>query len=359
MKHSYLLAGTTSGNLLKMILNNGLSLHPKVILHFLFLLQNGFWASIFKRREKIKFGQALSVSSVPDDPVIIIGHWRTGSTLLHQVMSLDKNLIAPSVFQVSLPDSFLVSEKFYRPVISSMLSKTRPMDNVKLGFDEPQEDEYALLKLTGDSPLKDLIFQKHEGYFLKHYQDYHPGNKEAWKDAISHFCKKLKFMSGRRVILKNPFHSLRIELLLETFPGARFIHIHRHPYQVVPSTINLWNIIARQNRLKGKWIEPTVNEVSEVLNKMVNNIRSQFSSMPAGKYTELSFEAFEKDPIKTLKKIYTDLGLAFSTEFEKDVQSYLSGLKGYKKNVFLLSDEDKLIIMEILKDQFDHYHYES
>jgi hypothetical protein len=357
MKHSYILAGTTSGKLLKMILKNGVSLNPKLLFRLLFLLQNGIWASFFKLREKAKYRKKLAQVPVVKDPVIIIGHWRTGSTLLHQLMSLDKNLVAPSVFQVSLPDSFLVSEKYYRPVMSSMMSQTRPMDNVKLGFDEPQEDEYALLKLTADSPMNQIIFQKPDGYFLKQFKKYNPENIEAWKEAISQFCRKLSWASNKRIILKNPFHSLRIELLRETFPNVKFIHIHRHPYKVIPSTINMWNIVASQNRLNGKWKEPTIAEASEVLNDMLTSIRNSLSTLPAGVYTEVNFELFEKDPLTSLKKIYDEIGLEYTAEFEENVNNYLSGLKNYKKNVFNLDDKDKQCIQEILADQFRHYHY--
>jgi omega-hydroxy-beta-dihydromenaquinone-9 sulfotransferase len=357
MKHSYILAGTTSGKLLKMILKNGISLNPKLLFRLLFLMQNGIWASFFKRREKAKYGKKLAQTPVVKNPVIIIGHWRTGSTMLHQLMSLDKNLVAPTVFQVSLPDSFLVSEKYYRPVMSSMMSPTRPMDNVKLGFDEPQEDEYALLKLTGDSPLTDVIFQKSKNYFLKSYPDFNPKNVEEWTRAIRTFCNKLHFITNKQILLKNPFHSLRIDLLRETFPDVKFIHIHRHPYKVIPSTINMWNIVAKQNRLKGTWKEPTLRETSEVLNGMLNQIRKDLSALPTGSFTEVNFEIFEKDVVLSLKKIYQELGLEYSLEFEKNVNNYLSGLKDYKKNIFNLDEKDKQCIQEILKDQFLHYHY--
>ncbi len=357
MKHSYILAGTTSGTLLKLVFRNGLSLNPKILFRFLFLFQNSIWASFFKQREKLKFGKILSNTPVPDDPVIIIGHWRTGSTLLHQLMSLDKNLTAPSVFQVSLPDSFLVSEKYYRPVMSSMMSATRPMDNVKLGFDEPQEDEYALLKLTADSPLKHIIFHREDDYFLKQYNDYQPENKEAWKEAIIRFCRKLYYKSQKRILLKNPFHSLRVELLREAFPNARFIHIHRHPYKVIPSTINMWNIVARQNRLRGKWKEPSVREVTEVLSDMLFKIRNSLALMPAGTWSEINFEMFEKEPVASLRKIYSEIGMEFTTDFETKVTEYLSGLKGYKKNVFALQPEDKEMIRDMMADHFHNYQY--
>ena len=47
--------------------------------------------------------------------------------------------------------------------------------------------------------------------------------------------RKLTFKYGRPLVLKSPPHTARIRLLLEMFPEARFVHIHRHPYQVFRS----------------------------------------------------------------------------------------------------------------------------
>jgi len=357
MKHSYLLAGTSFGKLTKLFIRNGISLHPKLLFRSLFLLQNTLWASFFKHREIIKYKKVLESHPVPDDPVIIIGHWRTGSTFLHQLLSLDENLITPSVFQVSVPDSFLVSRKYYQPVMTSMMDQTRPMDNVKLGFDEPQEDEYALIKLTADSPLEYVIFPKSKEYFLNQYENFKPDNKVIWENAIKQFCKKLTFENGKRVVLKNPFHSLRMELLLEIFPNAKFIHTHRHPFKVVPSTINMWNIVARQNRLKGKWTEPKIEDVATVLDKMLDKIRKNLRQLPKEKYCEVSFESFEKDPVSSLKTIYSEIGMDFTNDFEEKVRIYVSQLKSYQKNEYSIGEDEKEIIQKILINQFNYYNY--
>ena len=357
MKHSYILAGTSFGKLSELFIRNGISLHPKLLLRTLFLLQNTLWASIFKRREIAKYRKVLKDHPVPDDPIIIIGHWRTGSTYLHQLLNLDDNLVTPSVFQVSVPDSFLVSRKYYKPVMTAMLEQNRPMDNVKLGFDEPQEDEYALFKLTIDSPLQHVIFPKSKDYFLKRYDNYEPNDKGSWTNAIKQFCKKLTFESGKRIVLKNPFHSLRIELLYEIFPKARFIHIHRHPFNVVPSTINMWNIVAKQNKLKGKWYEPKIEDVAGVLNNMLDKIREDLTKLPKGSFCEVLFESFEKDPVNSLKKIYSEIGMDFKNDIEDKVIAYVSQLKTYKKNKYSLSEDEKELIRKMMTNQFNYYNY--
>ncbi len=357
MKHSYMLAGTSFGVMMKLLIRNGISIKPRLLVRTLFLLQNGIWASIFKRMERQKFETQLQNFPVPDDPIIIIGHWRTGSTFLHQLLNLDENLVAPTVFHVSLPDSFLVSKKYYQPVMSAMISSRRPMDNVKLGIDEPQEDEYAIFKLTLDSPLKDIIFPKTNTYFLKRYNNFEPADKITWQTAIMNFCRKLAFESKKRIVLKNPFHSLRIQLLREVFPSARFIHIHRHPYRVVPSTIHMWNIVATQNMLNGKWINPGVEDVAIVLDRMLTKIRTDLAVLPDGIFCEVDFEDLETDPINELKKIYRAIGLKYSSQFEQKVRQFLTELSDYRKNSYSITNDEKAIIRSKLAAHFYHYKY--
>lgn len=361
MKHSYLLAGTTLGKLLGMLFRNGFTFYPAYFLRLLFLLQNGIWASVFKLREREKFKQILKNHPLPTNPIFIIGHWRTGSTFLHQLLSIDNQLAAPSVFQVSIPDSFLVSEKYYKPVMSRMMGAHRPMDRVKLGFDEPQEDEYALLKLAPDSPLEKLIFPDNNSFFLNGYKDFYPKEQylEKWKMAFFYFVKKLSYRTGKQIILKNPFHSLRIPLLNKMFPDALFIHIHRHPFEVIPSTVNMWNIVGRQNQLKKKWNEPEIGDIVNLLDRMYCKVQNDLNELPKEKYYEVEFSEFEKDPVGQLNNIYEHFGMTFSEEYLAVLKEKLNQLKGHKKNKYVLSEADRILIKEKLNKHFVYYNYKA
>ena len=61
-----------------------------------------------------------------------------------------------------------------------------------MGFDDPQEDEFALVKLTLDSPLLEIIFPEKPGYFLNDSRISIPNNekKEIWKKQMADFCAK-------------------------------------------------------------------------------------------------------------------------------------------------------------------------
>lgn len=360
MKHSYILAGITLGKFIDLVARNGISFYPKYLGRLLFLIQNGIWASLFKLNENHKFRQILKENPVPTNPIFIIGHWRTGSTFLHQLLSIDSQLTAPTVFHVSIPDSFLVSKKYYEPVMTRMMGNYRPMDRVKIGFNEPQEDEYALFKLSEGSPLEKLVFPENDDYFLNHYNDYYHRGEHIgkWKREFKYFLKKLSFQTGKRIVLKNPFHSMRIPLLNEMFPDALFIHIHRHPFAVVPSTLHMWNIVGKQNRLKKKWKEPALEDIIDFHDKMYSKIRSDLQRLPKAKWYEVRFEEFEKSPVEHLKKMYQHFELVFTDEYASALKAKLLQLKVHKRNKYVLSEEHKKLIQEKLKDHFEHYNYE-
>lgn len=351
MKMAYLIAGMRLPRFLRLIRKNGMSIYPKYLVRFLFLFQNGIWASIFHKKEKRLYYQKIRDHKLSDNPVIIIGHWRTGSTFLHQLLNLDQQFVTSNLFQGSIPDSFLSSRKSYEPVMGKVLKGTRPMDQVKLGLDEPLEDEYALFRLSGYSPLERVVFPKSDEYFLKQFPGFLPQGEKLnrWKKALIHFYKKLTLENTKTILIKNPFHSLRIKTLNEIFPNARYIHIIRHPYKVVPSTIRMWDIVGTQNAMNRKWTKPSTKDVTEVLFNMENLIKKDLELMPENRHCIIKFEDLEKDPLNSIIKIYQTLNVDFTDHFKNELKQFLLSVKDYKKNTYSLPGDDQLIISGIME----------
>jgi len=354
MQNSYLLAGIKAGRLLAMISRNkGFSI--KYILRVLFLLNAGMWSAIFSRVQNIKYKSKLNTDFKIEPPIFIVGNWRTGTTFLHQLFSLDKQFCTPTVFQVASPDHFLVSKKYYTPLMSKILDVKRPMDNVKMGIDEPQEDEYALLKISDNTPLERLIFQQSDQFFLDECNNFIPEDTHSFVFGLNTFIKKLILDSNKRILFKNPFHSLRLDLLKKHYPNAKFIHIYRNPYEVIPSSIHMWNIVGTQNILKGKWIEPQVKSIAILYKKIIDTIRHHFMQMEANQCYEIKYEHLVANPVESIKNVYTQLELDYTREYEQDLMQFCSELKSYKKNSYTISEDDKKQIKNILKDTTPEY----
>jgi len=74
-------------------------------------------------------------------PLFVIGHWRSGTTYLHNLLSLDPSYGYCSTFQTILPGVFLGSEQTFKPLVTASIPTTRPMDDVPMGPDLPPEEE--------------------------------------------------------------------------------------------------------------------------------------------------------------------------------------------------------------------------
>ncbi|CAM9517606.1 unnamed protein product, partial [Phaeothamnion confervicola] len=145
------------------------------------------------------------------------------------------------------PSVFLILSKI-RCIFEAALPPTRPMDNVPLGFDLPQEDEVANMILTGGlSPFLLFFYQKkphvkrlldcldfYRGADGQRPQSDAPTNKyyRRWEKCWLHFLRKVSFAGGadeKRLLLKSPAHTARVRVLLKLFPNAQFIYVHRNP----------------------------------------------------------------------------------------------------------------------------------
>lgn len=308
----------------------------------------------------MRFGKKLQLEPIPEAPVFIIGHWRTGSTFLHQLMALDPLLKAPTLFEVAIPDGFLSSHRYYKPVMAGLLTKYRPMDKVRIGMDEPQEDEYAIYRITDASPLEQLVFPRSANYFLMEDERWVPEGEARikWMETVRTFYGKITFKTGRTLISKNPFNSMRIPELTEMFPGARFIHIVRHPYEVIPSSVNMWSILHRQNRLNDRGKAPETADVAGMMEKMLSVIRAEMHRVSAAR-AEIRYEDFTQDPIGSLKTVYKSLQLDFTPEFETKARDFLHKNQDFEKNSFTLTPEEKKIISAKLSNHMEFYGYKS
>lgn len=342
----YLIIATRLKIFLQLVVRNGISLKPRTPFYFFFLLQSSVWSSLLVFREKVAVGRKIKKTPVPADPIFIIGHWRTGSTFLHQIFQCDPHFTTPTLMQCTYPESFISSRNSIYRIMNWFLPETRPMDNVKLGPDDPQEDEYALFRMTAISPLEKLIFPHSARYFLLDIDHYtlEGSQRSRWEQALFYFIKKLSFNTGRRIVFKNPFHSLRMDILQEIFPEARFIHIFRDPRIVIPSTLHMWTVVGNDNALRSDWKPPEFEEIITGFDIFMCHLYKHLSALPKENYLEVRFEDLEHDPVSTIKSIYAHFAIDYSEGFETSLNNFLHDNAAYKKNLYTITKEQEEMI---------------
>jgi len=245
----------------------------------------------------------------------------------------------------------VVARRFAEPLMGALLPKHRPMDNVKLGPGEPQEDEDAVFRMTGHSPLEGLLFPRSPDYFLHRSLEALPSDpaaRAAWEAAFVAFARKLALYGKGRVVLKNPFNSLRIPTLARLFPKAVFIHTYRDPRAVIPSTVHMWTIVGRQNALRREWAPPPLEQVVDVFDRVLTKVRADLAALPPERSLEVCFEELEREPLRVVRGVYERIGMPLTGQAEARLREFLAGVADYRKNSYALTAEQEQLIRERL-----------
>lgn len=331
------LAGLTFGTWWRLLQENSWAIDPAYIHRAAFITASSALNSIARRREEHLFHDRVAQVRGAEDPLFILGHWRSGTTHLHNLLALDDDQFAyPNTYQVVNPHTFLCSEKVNRRLFRRLLPSHRPMDNMELSFDSPQEDEFALLLSTLLSPYLGTNFPRRQQFYERYltFEGVPPAVLRRWKEAFLWFCKKLTFKYGRALVLKSPPHTARIRLLLELFPNARFVHIHRHPLQIFQSFRHFFDTATWYSYLQ----KPDRSAIDEQIIQRYHALYRVFFAeqqlIPPGRFHELSFDQLERNPVGEVGRLYERLGLTGFPRLEPKLRRYVASLLSYRKNTF-------------------------
>jgi omega-hydroxy-beta-dihydromenaquinone-9 sulfotransferase len=296
------------------------------------------------------------------EPVFILGHWRSGTTFLHSLLANDTHFSYPTVFQVMNPLTFLKNEDLvYRSWADRQFK--RPMDNIVLEPTSPGEEEFAISSMCLRSPLIGWSFV-HNASFYDRFITFRDASKQEireWQDAILLFLKKVVYKRPGRLLLKSPPHTGRIRLLMKLFPDARFIAIHRNPFDVFQSTRKLYSAGIVHGYLQGP---PDQAEIDETIfrryNLMYDALIEDIPLIPNGRYCEVRLEELEKQPVEQIKRIYTELDLPGLSAAERTIREHLDSVATYQKNTYeAFSTELERRVVHEWQRSFDLWKYST
>jgi hypothetical protein len=171
--------------------------------------------------ENALYSRRVRQVTLPPDPVFVLGHWRTGTTLLHELLALDPRHRSPTTYECLLPNHFLLTQRWLKPWSGFVLPRTRWFDNVAVGWDRPQEDEFALLNLGLGSPYAWIAKPNdtcRDWRFLD-LTDVTTVERERWENGFQRFLQRLYLTRRGRLVLKSPPHTCRIPTPLAVSAG--------------------------------------------------------------------------------------------------------------------------------------------
>jgi protein-S-isoprenylcysteine O-methyltransferase Ste14 len=326
------LAGITLGRWLRVLRDNDFAVDRPYWGRAAIISLGSVQNTLLAAWETLLYRQKIRKTKI-DPPLFILGIWRSGTTLLHNLLAQDDRFAYPNTYQVSFPQTFLTTEKINAKLMGFLLPKKRPMDNMAFGFGEPQEDEFALWPLVGGFEMA-WAFPRRAGFYNRFLTLRHVSAHELaeWEAALTWFLQKLAFKYGKPLVLKSPGHTCRLKVLLELFPEARFVHIRRNPFDVFWSTGHMVRIATPVWTLQ----RPDHHDLDDRIIRQYKEVYDAFFEecglIPKGHFHEVSFEELEADPTRQVRGIYEALGLPDFGHVEPALRGYLNTIAGYKKN---------------------------
>jgi len=293
--------------------------------------------------ERARYGRRIRSTAIHPAPVFIIGHWRSGTTHLHNLMCQDENLGYLSTFQAMAPGFCLIGNGTIKRFIARQAKArypTRLIDNIPLAFDAPQEDEFALANLSPDSFIHAFSSPRQAQDLFERcvlFDGLSERDRSRWIATYLALLRKATLASRRkRLVIKNCAHTARIKTLLDLFPDSKFIHIHRNPYHVFLSTLHMHSTVLPRSQLQE--IEPEQVEVCVLrfYGQLMRRFLADRPLIPAGNLVEVRFEELEASPLAQLRQVYAGLGLPGFAAAESGFRSYLDSVTGYRKNTYEL-----------------------
>src|SRR5262245_40825744 len=300
-----------------------------------------FFHMILRFMQQAWYGEKIARTPIRHAPIFIIGHWRTGTTLLHEYLILDPRHTYPNTYQCMEPNHFLLTEDFIKNQLPFLMPSRRPMDNMAAGWDRPQEDEFALCMMGVPSPYLTIAFPNHPPACQEYFDlaGLTPRTRAAWKRAFCSLLQRLTYKDPRRLVLKSPPHMCRIPVLLDLFPDARFIHIVRDPHVVFSSTVNLWKSLHTTHGLQKPTFEGLEEYVYASFTHMYESLEEGRTLVDPSRYHEVRYEDLVRDPMSQMQALYEHLGLGGFDELRPRLKKYLAEHKDYSTNRYQLSPE--------------------
>ena len=353
------LMGCNLTTLIKLLSQNGF-VAPNRLTQLSLILAATLSRVPFSLGERILVAQ--STESPISPPVFIVGHWRSGTTYLYNLLSRDPAWATVSPLATGLPWDFLWLGKWLQPLLEKALSGSRKIDQVPVNPDSPQEDEIALANMQSVSFYHGLYFPQRfranfdAGIFFTGCSDQ---EVEQWQQAMTYFLTKLQLQHPQqRLLIKNPVYTARVGLLRVLFPNAKFIHIYRNPYIVFQSMRNFYRTLLAEMALQ-PYDHVAIDEVIlESYPKMMNALLADQADLPHDQFVEVRFEELKANPLNQIELIYQQLELDSFAAAQPYFQQYLNSLASYRQNRYQFTALDNQKVAQYWQPFIQRWQYQ-
>tara|TARA_B110000046_G_C13008720_1_gene405657 strand:- start:1678 stop:2769 length:1092 start_codon:yes stop_codon:yes gene_type:complete len=314
---------------------------------------------------ELLFNRKIKKHKIEKTPVFILGFYRSGTSFTHQLLTKDDRFGYHTNFQMVFPEIMLGSERFLAPFfnfICRLFNIQDPVHRKQLSFNDPGEEDAAMTTSLNPKGAQ-------WGYFFPkimkdHFDKYvlldniSESEKEQWKKDFIFLQKKISIASkGKQLVLKSPPNTARVKILLSLYPDAKFVFIHRDPYEVFASNRRFLKVTKKIYAL-GK--NPSVDNDSNILDtysKTMQRYLSEKDLIPEGQLIEIPYTELVQNPLESVRKMYETLDLNDFSYVEDKLKSYVAGQKSFVQLKHELSEAENKMITEKFEPFIKHWNY--
>ena len=258
-------------------------------------------------------------------PIFILGLPRTGSTLLHEVLSLHSALRAPSYWESTFTPGRDPMDLYRILAASGQITLVNRM----------APDLKRIHRLGARLPHECVTIQAHTMRSIQ----FHAAHRVCaynewlqtcdWEPAYRWHVRYLKVLqwgeSEARWLLKAPGHMLGLNALNRVYPDATFIQLHRDPAEVIPSMASLSVALraAFTNSIDESEIgRDTTDQWSRGLTNTLR-LRKQYADLDS-RFIDIHYRELASRPMEVVGRILDFTGLSATTTFQRMVEDYLT-----------------------------------
>lgn len=269
-------------------------------------------------------------------PLFITGFPRTGTTLLHNLLACDPANRAPLLWELQ------------NPVTPPDAPDTWRQDTIRatealLAFVYKTAPDFARIHpMQAEAPDECSWLLRKSFASMVHAFTYHIPSYVEWLHSLDHdavvkhyreYRAQLQLLlwrrPGQRLVLKDPCHAWHLDALLEVFPDARVIHLHRDLAETLPSLASLCTALqhldsdVRDPRRVGAYALRLVETAAAALLRERPNL-------PPGAVLDTHYKALIQDPAQGALELERRAGRAPAPDAEASMRAWLLANQQHK-----------------------------
>lgn len=294
-------------------------------------------------------------------PVFIVGHWRSGTTHLFNLLSGGGDVAYATPVSVGLPWDFVLLGRALAPLLNRAIPAGRGIDAMAVTPESPQEDELALASMTRPSYYHGIYFPRH---FARHmaaglfFDGCDVRARARWQKALHGFTEKIaRRHPGRQILVKNPAHSAKIDAIREIWPEARFIHAVRDPHAVLVSTRRMFADLLDMLALQDHDPAEVERAIVAAYPRMMDKLAADAESLPEECFAEVRFEDLEQDPLAEVARLAPFIDPHRPEDILRGAERHMAQVAGYEKRTRAIDPEVAATVGAHWAAQLERWNY--